>query len=206
MSACSKQTAQSTVIELQFISAEEALPLITPTIPEDVEHQQAGNRIVFYTDASQIKATLNLLETLDAPPIQYLVEFRQPRKPNTISYSTRKQSDLPISSFQVMEGKTASINTTETIFYPFFDGPVTLDINQSTIKIRKRDDLTSELSLLLQGTVKGKQQRFESSWALPNNRWTAISPKPISKNKSYSTRKRSPLDVEVRISPVSNGF
>lgn len=206
---CSDQESAatvSTVVELQHTTIEEALPLIEPTIPNDIQYNYSTNKIVFYAKADELNNTLKLLTTLDRPPAQYLVEFRLPQKANTTRYSTNHSTHLPISSLQVLENKEAKVTTDETIFYPFFDEPVTLNINKSIVKITKRDSLNSELALSLTGTSKGKLKAFHSEWVVPHNRWTRIAPQAPSRNKTYSTPKKNPLDLEVRITPVSNGF
>lgn len=207
MAGCAEhEDKATTVVELQFFNVDDAMTLIAPTIPEGVQYNHSSNKIVFYSSAAKLTNTLKLLEELDQPPKQFLVEFRIPQKKHTKTYSTTKDTHLPISSLQVTENKLSTIATDETIFYPFFDSEVTLNRNSSSIKITKRDSLNSELELSLAGTTKGRLQSFNSTWVLPHNRWVALSPKQSTANKSYSTRKKNPLDIEVRITPASNGF
>lgn len=207
ISGCSEEQEQATtIVELQFFKVEDAIPLIAPTIPEGVQYNYSSNNIVFYAAASELTNTINLLKKLDQAPKQYLIEFRIPQKQSTKTYSTAKGTHLPISSLQVMENTQARISTDETIFYPFFESEVTLNRNSSTIRVVKHDDLNSKLELFLAGTRKGQLQSFSSTWVLPHNRWVALSPKMKTTAKTYSTRKKNPLDIEVKITPTSNGF
>ncbi len=207
LAGCDAKKDQVTLVELHHISADEALALITPMIPQDMVVTQDRNRLLLYAPADKLNNVLATLEQIDRPARSYLVEIRHSQPKGIIRYTTQSKTDFPLNSFRLTEHKAATLRVDKTFLYPFFDAPVTLADNTLEVSVKYLSEMNSEVSLSAMTTVSDRQQHFQSSWIVPHGHWQVISPKPNQNTtKQFSTDKKNPLDLELRVSPISNGF
>jgi len=204
---CDKQKDQVTLVELHHVSAAEAIELITPMIPEGLIVSQDGSRILLAAPSDEIGEILLTLEQIDRPKSSYQLEMRLRRSSNAKHYSTSKQTDFSLNSFRLSEGKEAALTVSETLLYPFFEAPVTMTSHALKVSIKYLSPLNSQLNFSVTTTISGKQHHFESSWITPHNQWQTLSPQNQEATaNTFSTRKKNPLDLEIRISPMTSGF
>lgn len=201
--ACSKEEPEATIVELQFTSTENVLSTVEKTLPKDIEFTTTENKFIFFADQNRLKGTLKILASLDKAPTEYKLYFRPSQPKSVKSYSTTRQTALPMQSLRVSEGETAKVESTKTILFPFFESATKIKLSEAQATINKLDNLNSKLTLKISGTQKGINKSYSSSWVIPHNRWQKISPQITEDGlKRYSTAKRNPIEIEVKVTPA----
>lgn len=202
-SSCVQQKQEATIVKLQFIEAKDALATISQTLPAEIEYSISGNTIVFLSSEANLTPTINILKALDQPPTEYELHIRPTRHHNNKHYSTKKQTHFPMQSLRISENQPAKLETSKTIFYPFFDQATELKLSEFEVTLTKLNTLNSKLTLNAISTQKGVQQRHSTNWTIPHNRWQTLSPKLHTSTKQYSTGNQTDLDIEIKVNLIS---
>lgn len=111
------------VIHLNYKTASEVIPLLTPALIEGAKVSGQKNTLVIKTTPQNLTQIRYILHKLDVPPIMYLIAIRQgnlhgnhTNLGNVIEYNTQSDDyQLRNQKVKVLNGETAFINTGQQI-------------------------------------------------------------------------------------------
>lgn len=155
---------ERTVVQLHFKSGEQVESLLEYLLKETVDYQVVGNTVVFDANQEEIKPALEVIQSLDKPPVAY--ELRLTAN-NIRSYSTSRSPN----SLHLVEGKTT---TTQ------FNG------NTLQITVNKANDRQSLVHILSQNK---KGVIHENHWLLPHNKNSNPDPRIFPKGITLTIQK-----------------
>lgn len=193
----------ATIVALKNREPAELITAIEPLLTPSIEYRISGKNIVFYSDGD-LSNIVKTLEKLDAPPKEFLVEFRSSQPSSGKRFST-EQHPFITDSLRLIEDTPTEILSTKEILYPFFD-EATLIVNSKalmTLKLKTENSSTLHLQLLGKSNT-GDTEEIKGAWSIQHRQWQKVSPSIKSGSKNYST-KRKPLDIEVRVTPILEG-
>lgn len=223
------QSLNSKVIDLHYLSANQAIELIKPLLKNDERISGEGQTLILKVSPHTLTDIRSILHKIDVPPVTFSITVYQGdanwlNKQGDVAYTSRPQVQSPPSqSVTVMNGQTALVSMDNQIpivkavgigFYPgviYQQHPVQTGLLVRPLLQGQQVKLTIQ-RIRQQQNVPGSQQfgeqQIDTTVMVPINQWVSLGTTNGTNNVDqtatvYSTRnsfiKTSTLYIKVSI-------